>query len=140
VTDTPAEPGRGWRVGGGGRGGGHPRPRLARHGARFRADEPRDPRYDSLRRDLDAVEHIHVPTLMIQGGADRCDEPAASEGLGGYFDSSGGSSSPASGTSRRGRLPTGSARWSASTWRPRVRVPPRRQSVSDTPAEPGRWW
>jgi pimeloyl-ACP methyl ester carboxylesterase len=60
---------------------------LNAYRARFRADEPRDPRYDGLRRDLDAVEHIHVPTLMIQGGADRCDEPAASEGLEGYFDS-----------------------------------------------------
>jgi pimeloyl-ACP methyl ester carboxylesterase len=60
---------------------------LNAYRARFRADEPRDPRYDRLRRELDTVEHIHVPTLMIQGGADRCDEPAASEGLDEYFDS-----------------------------------------------------
>jgi pimeloyl-ACP methyl ester carboxylesterase len=26
-----------------------------------------------------------VPTLMIQGGADWCDEPASSEGLDAYF-------------------------------------------------------
>jgi pimeloyl-ACP methyl ester carboxylesterase len=60
---------------------------LNAYRARFRAAEPRDPRYDGLRRELDAIENIHVPTLMIQGGSDRCDEPKASEGLDTYFES-----------------------------------------------------
>jgi pimeloyl-ACP methyl ester carboxylesterase len=60
---------------------------LNAYRARFRADEPRDARYDGLRRQLDTVEYIDVPTLMIQGGADQCDEPHASEGLDEYFDS-----------------------------------------------------
>jgi pimeloyl-ACP methyl ester carboxylesterase len=59
---------------------------LSAYRARFRADEPRDARYDALRRRLDGVEFIDVPTLMIQGGADQCDEPQASEGLDQYFD------------------------------------------------------
>ncbi len=58
---------------------------LNAYRARFRADEPRDPRYDDLRRRLAEVERIAVPTLMIQGGDDRCDEPAASAGQAGYF-------------------------------------------------------
>ena len=52
---------------------------LNAYRARFLADEPRDHRYDELRRRLDAVEHLSVPTLMIQGGSDYCDEPAASD-------------------------------------------------------------
>jgi pimeloyl-ACP methyl ester carboxylesterase len=59
---------------------------LNAYRARFLADEPRDTHYDKLRRRLDAVEHLTVPTLMIQGGADFCDEPAASAGLDGCFD------------------------------------------------------
>ncbi len=51
---------------------------LNAYRARFHANEPRDPRYDDLRRRLAEVERIGVPTLMIQGGDDRCDEPAAS--------------------------------------------------------------
>ncbi|WP_235826533.1 alpha/beta fold hydrolase, partial [Candidatus Frankia alpina] len=58
---------------------------LNAYRARFRVDEPRDPRYDDLRRRLAEVERIAVPTLMIQGGDDRCDEPAASAGQAGYF-------------------------------------------------------
>ena len=54
--------------------------------SRFLPDEPRDARYGQLRTRLAAVEHIGVPTLMIQGGSDFCDEPAASEGLDRYFD------------------------------------------------------
>jgi pimeloyl-ACP methyl ester carboxylesterase len=60
---------------------------LNAYRARFLADEPRDHRYDELRRRLDAVEHLSVPTLMIQGGSDYCDEPAASAGLDSNFDS-----------------------------------------------------
>ncbi|HEY2271393.1 MAG TPA: alpha/beta hydrolase [Jatrophihabitantaceae bacterium] len=60
---------------------------LSAYRSRFRADEPRDPRYDDLRATITATEQVTVPTLMIQGGADLCDEPSASEGLGGYFNS-----------------------------------------------------
>jgi pimeloyl-ACP methyl ester carboxylesterase len=59
---------------------------LNAYRSRFLDDEPRDQRYDPLRRTVEAVEHLSVPTLMIQGGDDFCDEPGASEGLDGYFD------------------------------------------------------
>jgi pimeloyl-ACP methyl ester carboxylesterase len=60
---------------------------LNAYRSRFRPEEPRDHRYDALRDRLAAIEHLTVRTLMIQGGADHCDEPAASAGLDGYFDS-----------------------------------------------------
>jgi pimeloyl-ACP methyl ester carboxylesterase len=53
--------------------------------SRFRAGEARDPRYDRLAQRLADTETISVPTLMLQGAADFCDEPASSEGLDGYF-------------------------------------------------------
>jgi pimeloyl-ACP methyl ester carboxylesterase len=59
---------------------------LNAYRSRFLADEPRDHRHDDLRRGLDAVERVTVPTLMVQGGSDYCDEPTASEGLERYFD------------------------------------------------------
>jgi pimeloyl-ACP methyl ester carboxylesterase len=59
---------------------------LNAYRSRFLSDEPRDHGYDGLRRQLGVVEHLSVPTLIIQGGADFCDEPAASEGLDDYFD------------------------------------------------------
>ena len=58
---------------------------LNAYRSRFLANEPRDPRYDDLRRRLVGVERITVPTLMIQGGADFCDPPALSEGLDDWF-------------------------------------------------------
>jgi pimeloyl-ACP methyl ester carboxylesterase len=58
---------------------------LNAYRARFLAGEPRDPRYDTLRRRLDAVEALTVPTLMVQGGSDYCDEPSSSERLEPYF-------------------------------------------------------
>ena len=54
--------------------------------SRFLADEPVDPRYAGLRARVAAVEHLTVPTLMVQGGADACDPPSESEGLEGFFD------------------------------------------------------
>jgi pimeloyl-ACP methyl ester carboxylesterase len=59
---------------------------LNAYRSRFLADEPSDVRYDELRRRLDAVDHLSVPTLMLQGGSDFCDPPASSEGLDGHFD------------------------------------------------------
>jgi len=59
---------------------------LNAYRSRFRADEPRDDRYSGLRSRIARTEHIGVPTLMIQGGADYCVEPAGSAGLDGYFD------------------------------------------------------
>jgi len=54
--------------------------------SRFLADEPVDARHDDLRRRVAAVDHLTVPTLMVQGGADTCDPPSESEGLEGHFD------------------------------------------------------
>lgn len=54
--------------------------------SRFLASEPVDPRYASVRERIAAVDHLTVPTLMIQGGADTCDPPSESEGLEGHFD------------------------------------------------------
>ena len=47
---------------------------------RWRGDEPSDPRYAALSQQLRESATVGVPTLMIQGGADLCDEPALSEG------------------------------------------------------------
>lgn len=60
---------------------------LNAYRSRFLANEPRDVRYDELRRRLDTVDHVSTPTLMLQGGSDFCDPPATSEGLDGHFDS-----------------------------------------------------
>jgi pimeloyl-ACP methyl ester carboxylesterase len=46
---------------------------------------PVDPRYDELQKRLGEIEQLNVPALLIQGGADTCDEPAATEGLEKYF-------------------------------------------------------
>ncbi|WP_158916988.1 alpha/beta fold hydrolase [Caulobacter sp. S45] len=40
-----------------------------------------DPRYEALQQRLTGVYRLATPTLMIQGGADFCDEPAGSEGM-----------------------------------------------------------
>ena len=58
---------------------------LNAYRARFLPSEPRDTRYDELRVRLAATERLAVPTLMIQGGSDFCDEPASSEGLEQWF-------------------------------------------------------
>jgi pimeloyl-ACP methyl ester carboxylesterase len=47
--------------------------------------EASDSRYDSLQARLSEIETIAIPTLMIQGGMDTCDEPSSSEGLDVYF-------------------------------------------------------
>ncbi len=47
--------------------------------------EPSDPLYDAFEARLRAVETIAVPTLMIQGGDDRCDAPSTSEGQAPWF-------------------------------------------------------
>lgn len=52
---------------------------------RWCADELTDPDYDRLRADLRAIDVIDVPTLMIQGGADQCDEPELSQGQEKHF-------------------------------------------------------
>jgi pimeloyl-ACP methyl ester carboxylesterase len=54
---------------------------ITLHGYRSRwKPEKLDPRYTSLRDVVDATDLLQVPTLMIQGGADRCDPPGESEG------------------------------------------------------------
>jgi len=47
--------------------------------------EPSDPRYDAWEARLRSAETIAVPTLMIQGGDDRCDAPATSAGQARWF-------------------------------------------------------
>jgi pimeloyl-ACP methyl ester carboxylesterase len=58
---------------------------LNAYRSRYLAGEARDARYDELARRLSEIEIISVPTLMIQGGADYCDQPASSDGLDRYF-------------------------------------------------------
>ncbi|KQR00873.1 alpha/beta fold hydrolase [Deinococcus sp. Leaf326] len=62
---------------------------LSGYRSRWRTEQPadrhHDDRYDELERILAEVETIHVPTLMIQGGSDTCDEPASSVGLEAHF-------------------------------------------------------
>ncbi|SAK78810.1 alpha/beta hydrolase fold protein [Caballeronia hypogeia] len=52
---------------------------------RWRSDQPSDPALSALYARLGTIERIGVPALMIQGGADSCDEPASSEGQDRYF-------------------------------------------------------
>jgi pimeloyl-ACP methyl ester carboxylesterase len=64
-------------------------PAITLHGYRSRwQNEICDPRYDDLQRRLTQIETIEVPTLMIQGGSDFCDDPASSEGFERYFTAS----------------------------------------------------
>jgi pimeloyl-ACP methyl ester carboxylesterase len=58
---------------------------LNAYRSRYLPGEARDARYDELARRLSEIEIISVPTLMIQGGADYCDQPASSDGLDRYF-------------------------------------------------------
>ncbi|WP_250480824.1 alpha/beta hydrolase [Caballeronia sp. GAOx1] len=52
---------------------------------RWRSDQPSDPALADLYARLATIDRIGVPALMIQGGADACDEPASSEGQARYF-------------------------------------------------------
>ena len=52
---------------------------------RWRSDQASDPRYDASRDKLASIADLDVPTLMIQGGSDSCDEPESSEGLDAHF-------------------------------------------------------
>ena len=58
---------------------------LNAYRGRFLTDEPTDPLYDDVRAVVAETEQIGVPTLMIQGEADACDPPEASEHLESYF-------------------------------------------------------
>lgn len=58
---------------------------LNNYRSRFSNQEPRDPRYDTLRDRIALTDRLDVPTLMIQGGSDSCDPPEASEGLDDHF-------------------------------------------------------
>lgn len=57
---------------------------LNSYRSRWRSEQT-DARYDDLQRRLAKVESLSTPTLMIQGGADTCVEPASSEGLDRFF-------------------------------------------------------
>ena len=58
---------------------------LQAYRSRFLSSEPRDPRYEPLAQRLSQMERVDVPTLMIHGGDDRCDEPASSEHQESFF-------------------------------------------------------
>jgi pimeloyl-ACP methyl ester carboxylesterase len=47
--------------------------------------EPADDRYVPLKGRLRSVETLSTPTLMIQGGADKCNPPSESDSQDGYF-------------------------------------------------------
>jgi pimeloyl-ACP methyl ester carboxylesterase len=56
------------------------------HSYRVRGGEAEpDPRYDAIEERKKAARTISVPTLMIQGGDDRCALPASSEGKERHF-------------------------------------------------------
>ena len=52
---------------------------LNAYRSRYLPDEVSDARYANAQAALENIELIDVPTLMIQGAADRCDMPASSE-------------------------------------------------------------
>lgn len=59
---------------------------ITLHGYRHRwQPEALDARYALQRAEVDATERLGVPTLMIQGGDDRCDPPEESEGQEQWF-------------------------------------------------------
>jgi pimeloyl-ACP methyl ester carboxylesterase len=58
---------------------------LNAYRARWLPNEVSDPRYAELQARLHEIEYLITPTLMLQGGADTCDEPKESEGLDRYF-------------------------------------------------------
>jgi pimeloyl-ACP methyl ester carboxylesterase len=61
-------------------------PAVTLHSYRVRWGEAEpDPRYAELERPKNAVRTIAVPTLMIQGGDDRCVLPASTEGKERHF-------------------------------------------------------
>jgi pimeloyl-ACP methyl ester carboxylesterase len=59
---------------------------ITLHGYRHRwQPEALDARYALQRAEVDAMERLGVPTLMIQGGDDRCDPREESEGQEQWF-------------------------------------------------------
>jgi pimeloyl-ACP methyl ester carboxylesterase len=58
---------------------------LNAYRSRWLEGEASDSRYDALQARLGKIERLSIPTLMIQGGSDFCDDPGESEGLERYF-------------------------------------------------------
>ena len=58
---------------------------LNAYRSRWLKGETSDSRYDALQTKLSKIGVLSVPTLMIQGGSDFCDDPAESEGLERHF-------------------------------------------------------
>jgi len=58
---------------------------LNAYRARWVQGEEMDSRYETLQRRLGAVERLSIPTLMIQGASDYCDDPKESEGFEKFF-------------------------------------------------------
>jgi pimeloyl-ACP methyl ester carboxylesterase len=58
---------------------------LNAYRSRWLKGETSDSRYDALQTKLSKIGVLSVPTLMIQGGSDFCDDPGESEGLERHF-------------------------------------------------------
>jgi pimeloyl-ACP methyl ester carboxylesterase len=58
---------------------------LNAYRSRWLPNEMVDARYGQLQEKLGMVERLSIPTLMIQGAADECDNPKESEHLEEYF-------------------------------------------------------
>lgn len=58
---------------------------LNAYRARYLTGERRDPRYDPDASRLHEIEQLAVPTLMVQGGSDFCDEPRSSQDMERFF-------------------------------------------------------
>jgi pimeloyl-ACP methyl ester carboxylesterase len=58
---------------------------LNAYRSRWLKGETSDSRYDALQAKLSKIGVLSVPTLMIQGGSDFCDDPGESEGLERHF-------------------------------------------------------
>ena len=58
---------------------------LTAYRSRFMSGEALDPRYDTMAARLAHIERISRPTLMLQGAAVGCVEPASSAGLDRHF-------------------------------------------------------
>jgi pimeloyl-ACP methyl ester carboxylesterase len=59
---------------------------LSAYRTRTLPDEPVDPAYGAATQTVSETGILTAPTLMIQGGEDRCDEPEGSAGLDRWFD------------------------------------------------------
>jgi pimeloyl-ACP methyl ester carboxylesterase len=58
---------------------------LNAYRTRWMPGEATDPRYNALAQRIQEIESLAIPTLMLQGAADTCDNQQESEGLDQFF-------------------------------------------------------